>query len=204
MNATRTTRRWRHTVAGAALASLMLVAAGASAQIVKFEKLTEEQLGRLRKVALDKGSTLPVPAPLVGVLRLSPPQIAPTLRQVSFQGEDGVKNGFARLNDDSGYFFFRKAPTGLSAFHVDASLKLVAAAHDFAAERFIALPEKDAQDELNAEMLAWSRVLSPRGVSMPAPGARPRAPTDTPVPAPPSAVPPPASIPGTVPGTPAR
>jgi hypothetical protein len=133
------------------------------------------------------------------VLRLSPAQVAPAVRQVSFQGDDGVKHGFARLNNESGYFFFRKAPTGLSAYHVDTALKLVAGAHNFAAERFIALPEKAAQDELNAEMIAWSRVLSPRAVSMPAPGTRPRTPADAAAPAPP-----PASVPGTVPDTPAR
>jgi hypothetical protein len=164
----------------------------AGAQVLTLERLTDEQLGRLQKVALEKGSTIPLPAALVAVLRFSPAQVAPLVRQVSFQGDDGVKHGFAKLNDDSGYFLFRRAPGGLSAFHVDKAFKLLAAAHDFAGDRFIALAEKEGLDALNGEVVAWSRVLSPRGVSMPAPGTRPRPPAGSPppaVPAPPQAPP---------------
>ena len=203
MNETRSNRAWLRALAAAALALTWLASAGALAQNLKLERLTDEQLGRLRKVALDKGSTIPVPSVLVGVLRLSPAQIAPAVRQVSFQGEDGVKHGFARLNDDTGYFFFRRSPAGLWAFHADKELKLTAGARNFSAAQFIALPQKDGQEEFAAEMVAWSRVLSPRGVSLPPPGARGAPASAVPgvaLPAPPPA----ASVPGTVPAAPTQ
>jgi len=169
MNDIRKTRA--RALAAAVLALFWLASAGAAAQTLKLERLTDEQLGRLRKVALEQGSSIPVPPVLVGVLRLSPAQIAPTLRQVSFQGDDGVKHGFARLNDDTGYFFFRHSPVGLWAFHAEKDLKLTAGARNFSAKQFIALPAKEGQEEFAAEMNAWSRVLSPRGVSLPRPDA---------------------------------
>ena len=192
MNDTCIPTRRRRVLLGAAFVLLCVASGIAAGQIIKLEKLTDEQLGRLQKIALEKGSSIPVPAALVGALRLSPAQSAPVVRQVSFQADDGVKHGFARLNDETGYFLFRKSPTGLSAFHVDKDFQPVAAAHDFAGDRFIALPEKEARDELNGEIVAWSRVLSPRGVSMPAPGTRPKLPGNSPSPA----LPPSTSAPG--------
>jgi hypothetical protein len=140
-----------------------------AAQIIKLEKLSDEQLVRLQKVALAQGSSIAVPPPLVGVLHFTPAQIAPALRQVSFQLEDGVKHGFAHLNDDTGYFLFRRSPDGLSAYHVDKDFHLVDAAHNFGSDRFVALPAKEAQDEINGEVLAWSQVLAPKTVPVPPP-----------------------------------
>jgi hypothetical protein len=201
MNATCSNQTWLRALAAAALATLWLACTGAAAQALKLEKLTEEQLGRLRKIALDQGSTIPVPPLLVGVLRLSAGQIAPSVRQVAFQGDDGAKHGFARLNDGSGYFFFRRSPAGLWAFHADPRLVLVVAARNFSTEQFIALSAKDGQEAFAAEMVAWSRVLSPRGVSLPAPGTHPAQQMTSPIPA----LPPPAeAVPGAVPAAPAH
>ena len=195
MNDSCRTRAWPRALAALA-ATLWLVAA--SAQTIKLDTLTDEQLGRLRKVALDKGTSIPLPPVLTAVLRLSPAQVGPAVRQVTFQGDDGVKHGFARLNDESGYFFFRHSPAGTWAFHADKDLKLVVAAHNFSAQQFIALPETSGREELAAEMVAWSRVLSPRGVSLPPPGARPpTGGTASPAPAP-QAVP---SSPGAAPAS---
>ena len=159
-----------------------LAAGLCAAQDLKAEKLTDEQLLRLRKVALAQGSSIPVPPPLVDALHFTPAQIRPSVRQVSFQGDDGVKHGFARLNDDSGYFLFHRSPDGLSAYHVDKDFHLVGAAHNFGGDRFMALPPKAAQDEVLGEVAAWSRVLAPKVVTPPAPtgGAKPPAGTAAP------------------------
>jgi len=197
------TRAWSRALAVAALATLWFAAAGAAAQILKLDRLTDEQLGRLRKVALEKGSTIPIPAVLAGVLHLTPAQIAPAVRQATFQSDDGVKHGFAHLNDDTGYFFFRRSAEGLWAFHADKALKLELGARNFSAGQFIALPAKDGEEEFAAEMNAWSRVLSPRGVSLPTPDPR-RAPgTAVPAPALPAPLPG-APAPGAGPAAPAR
>ncbi len=193
MNESRRTRARPRALALAAAAALWLAAA--SAQTPKLDTLTDEQLVRLRKVALDKGTSVPLPPALTAVLRLSAAQVGPAVRQVTFQGDDGVKHGFARLNDDSGYFFFRRSPNGVWVFHADKSLSLVIAAHTFSAQQFIALPEGSGHDELAAEMMAWSRVLSPRGVSLPPPGARP--PSDSAASARPPSIPGAAPLPGT-------
>jgi hypothetical protein len=117
---------------------------------------------------------------------------------VSFQLDDGVKHGFARLNDGSGYFLFHRAPDGVSAYHVDKDFTLVDAAHNFGSDRFVALPAKPAQDDINAEVAAWSRVLSPKGVSPP-PGPSPKPATDAP-----PAAPPLLPTPGATPAAPAK
>lgn len=141
-------------------------------QLLKLDRLTDEQLQRLRKVANDQGTSIALPPAVVAILRLSPGAVAPLVRQVSFQREDGVKHGFARLNDDSGFFLFRKSgPQDLSVFRLDAAQKLVGAAHTFQGERLITLPPGAAQAAVDAELAAWSSVLSPRGVSLPRPGA---------------------------------
>jgi len=201
MNATRKDQPRLRALGAVVLATLWLASAGAAAQVLKLEKLTDEQLGRLRKVAIDKGTSVPLPPLLVGVLRLTPAQVAPAVRQVSFQGDDGTKHSFAHLNDESGYFFFRRAPAGMWAFRADKDLKLVASARNFSAEQFMALPAKEGEEELAAEMLAWSKVLSPRGVSLPKPDPRLAPSGNAPLPALPS--PPAPSVPGTVTPAPA-
>lgn len=181
MNEFRRTGAWPRALTGtltaamtaaltAALAAALWTGA-ASAQAPASGPITDEQLARLRNIAIDKGSTMPVPAPIATVLRLSSGQVAPAVRQVSFQGDDGVKHGFAHLNDDSGYFFFRRSPTGLWAFHTDRDLKLVIGAHNFSAQQFIALPEPSGREELAAELSAWSRVLSAQAAAPPVAGA---------------------------------
>lgn len=174
MNPSRTT--WARPLALAVTAAASLWLGAASAQSLALDTLSDEQLGRLRKVALDKGTSIPVPPALTAALRFSPEQVAPAVRQVSFQGDDGVKHGFARLNDESGYFLFRRAPAGIWAFHVGKDLKLVVAAHNFSAQAFIALPEAAGREELAAELNAWSRVLSPHGISLVPPGSATPAP----------------------------
>ncbi len=174
----------------------LLAGAHATAQTLKPERLTDEQLVRLQKVALSQGSSIAIPPGLVGVLHFTPAQVTPTLRQVSFQLDDGVKHGFARLNDGSGYFLFRRAPDGVSAYHVDKDFTLVDAAHNFSNDRFVALPAKPAQDGINAEIVAWERVLSPKGVAPP-PGPKPAA--DAPPGAPPRL-----PTPGAMPAAPAK
>lgn len=166
----RSTRILPRALAGAlAATALWMAAASAQAPAPAPATLTDAQIGRLRNIAIDKGSAMPVPPPLATVLRFTPAQVTPVVRQVSFQGDDGVKHGFAHLNDDSGYLFFRRSPAGAWAFHTDRNLQLVMGAHTFSAQQFIALPEASARDELAAEMGAWSRVLSAQGAPAPAP-----------------------------------
>jgi len=143
----------------------------------RLDRLTEEQLLRLEKVALDKGTSIPVPGPIAAVLHLAPEQVAPLVRQVSFRGDDGTKHGFARLNDGTGFFLFRTvAANDMSVYRLDTNQKVLAAAHNFQGGRLIALPPAEAQVEVDGELAAWSRVLSPKGVSMPRPDGAPAAP----------------------------
>lgn len=145
------------------------------------DRLSPEQLARLQIIALQQGSTIPMPAALVDVLHLTPAQVSPSVRQVSFQEDDGVKHGFARLNDGSGYFLFRRSQeAGVSAYHVDRSFHLVAAAHNFTNERYMALPDAAAQAQLADEARAWSRVLTPKGAPPAAAPVAPAAPQSTP------------------------
>lgn len=153
-------------------AASALAAPGALPQQLKLDKLTDEQLQRLRSVANAQGTSIALPPAVVAILRLQAGAVAPVVRQVSFQREDGIKHGFARLNDGSGYFLFRKdGPSALSVFRLDAGQKLVVAAHTFAGERLVTLPASAAQAGADAELAAWSGVLSPRGVSLPRPEA---------------------------------
>ena len=200
MNAMCKARPWVRALGAAVLATLWLASAGAAAQVVKPETLTDEQLGRLRKVAIDKGTSVPLPRLLAAALHLAPAQVAPAVRQVSFQGDDGTKHGFAHLNDESGYFFFRRSPAGLWAFRADNDLKLVASARNFSAEQFIALPAKEGQEELAAELITWSKVLSQPAA--PAPGALQPPPGTEPVPPLPSS--PAQPVPGAITPAPSR
>ena len=47
----------------------------------------------------------------------------------------------------------------------------MSAAHTFQGGRLIDLPAAEAQAGVDAELSAWSRVLSPRGVMLPPPNA---------------------------------
>ncbi len=169
-------------------AALLLAAAGACAQstaparpaprpaviappsLLRVDRLTDEQVQRLEKVAREQGTSIGVPGPIASALHLEAAQIAPVVRQVSFQKEDGIKHGFARLNDGSGYFLFARGPDhGVTVLRVNNDFGLLGAAHTFAGNRFVALPPAEANDRLHGEILAWSGVLSPKGVVMPPP-----------------------------------
>jgi hypothetical protein len=155
------------------------------AQTAKVETLSDEQAARLWNVAFTQGSNIAVPAALAEALHLSPAQIAPSIRQVTVQFDDGAKHGFARLNDETGYFLFRRGTDGVTAYRLDKEFKLVVAAHNFGDERFIPLPEGTARDGVSAEIAGWLKVLSLPRPRIPLPGqAVPAAP-----PPPPSAPP---------------
>jgi len=148
----------------------------AASRVALAPRLTKEQVERLERVVQHQGSDIAVPPPVATVLHFTPRQIAPTVRQATFLDDNKSKHGFAMFNDGSGYFLFRRsAQDGLSVFHVDHDFHLLQAAHNFQTDRFIEMTPTRAQDELNAEVVAWSHVLSPRGVNLPLPvpaGAR--------------------------------
>ncbi len=130
--------------------------------------LTPEQLLRLERVVAARGTQIPVPAPVAAVLKLEAAQIAPSIRQVTFQDDEGVKHGFAPLHDASGFFLFRRSQTdGLTVFRLGRELQLLGAAHNFQGDRFLELTPGQAQIQSQAELASWSRVLTPRGASMP-------------------------------------
>jgi len=133
--------------------------------------LSVEQLVRLVKVVKDKGTDLTLPAPVIAALRFDPDQVQPTIRQVSMQGDDGVKHGFAPLHGASaGYFLFqRRSASDVLVFHVDQKLSLVAAARQFGPARFVALPANEGDRELAQEFARWSQVLSAPADSLPDP-----------------------------------
>ena len=134
--------------------------------------LTEEQMRRLEKVIGEQGSSVSLPPSLTSALLLSTPQVAPTVRQAAFEDAGGPRHGFALLNDGSGYFLFaRGTDRSVSGFHVDRAFHLVAAASSGADGRFLRLAGAAAQDQLGAEIRAWSLALSPRGVTLPPPKA---------------------------------
>ncbi len=139
--------------------------------LLRLDRLTGEQILRLEKIARDQGSSIAIPQPIAAALHLDAAQIAPVVRQVSFQQADGVKHGFARLNDGSGYFLFAREPdSAVTVYRVDKGFALLGAAHTFAGGRFISLDPAQARNRLQGEIAAWSGVLSPKGVVMPPPG----------------------------------
>ncbi len=143
----------------AAAAANPAAAAGADAT----RALSVEQLTRLELVVVRQGTSVPVPQPIAQAAHFTPTQVAPVVRQVSFLDDDGVKHGFAFLNDHSGYFLFRRhGDQDLSVYHVDLSFHIVGAAHNFQGSRFMELPEHEATDGLGGEILAWNRVMTPR------------------------------------------
>ena len=141
--------------------------------------LTPPELERLEKITLEKGTSVPLPAALASALHMTARQIAPTVRQSSFIEDDnfrggGTRHGFALFNDGSGFFLFRRdTQRGVSVFHIDRHFGLVAAAHEFPGQRYLEMTDQAALQELQGEVDAWGRVLSPRGpVSLPAKPAR--------------------------------
>jgi len=164
--------------------------------------LTPSELDRLEKITLEKGSSVPLPENLVRALKMTPRQVAPTVRQSSFVENDdfrkgGARHGFALFNDGSGFFLFRRdAKDGVSVFHIDRRFRLVAAAHEFEGERYLEMTDVAALKALQGEVEAWAHVLSPRGPVLPAavparilPGGNPPA-GSTVVPGVPAPVPP--------------
>jgi len=131
--------------------------------------LTSEQLTRLLKVVDKEGSHAAVPASVAGLLDLNPKQLAPDIKQVVYQDEDGNKHGFAPLNDGSGFFMFRAgASLGHSVYRVDEKMHLVRAARSLVRNGpLLPVAPNEAQRELDDEFASWSRVLSPNGPSAP-------------------------------------
>jgi hypothetical protein len=124
--------------------------------------LSAEQVTRLELVVVREGSSVPVPQAIAQVVHFTPAQVAPVVRQVSFLDADGVKHGFAFLNDHSGYFLFRRhGDQDLSVYHLDLSFHIVGAAHNFQGSRFMELPENEANNGLVGEILAWNHVMTP-------------------------------------------
>jgi hypothetical protein len=130
--------------------------------------LTPEELGRLLKVIDKQGSHAVLPRDVVAVLQLTAAQLGPDLKEAAWQDEEGIKHGFAPLNDGSGYFMFTSRPTqGQTVYVVDTDQHLVHAARTLLkGAPMIALPEQEAQRELEEEFRKWSKVLSPEGPSM--------------------------------------
>lgn len=186
---------------GTALAAALLLASGgaiaqapapaqpaprpaviAPPMLLRVDRLTDEQVQRLEKVALDRGTSIAVPPPIAAALHLEAAQIAPVVRQVSFQKDDGIKHGFARLNDGSGYFLFAREPNGgVTVFRVNREFGLLGAAHTFAGDRLMPLQPAVATDRLHGEILAWSALLSPPTAVMP-PARQPGSGAGAPVP----------------------
>jgi len=149
--------------------------------------LTHEQLGRLLK-AIDKhGSHTPLPRDVASVLQLKPSQFAPDIKEAAWQDENGDKHGFAPLNDGSGFFMFTSHPSqGQTVYVLDPDLHLLHAARTLLkGAPMIALPDNEAQRELEEELRRWSKVLSPEGPSMaPKPFSLHDAPSADPLPYP--------------------
>jgi hypothetical protein len=125
--------------------------------------LTQEQLQRLLKVVDDKGSRAAIPGPVAAILQLYPKQLAPDVKLVAYQDEDGNKHGFAPLNDSSGYFMFRSgASFGQVVYRLDSNMRLVRAARSLLKNgALLPLPQAEAQKELDDEFVHWAKVLSP-------------------------------------------
>jgi hypothetical protein len=135
--------------------------------------LTTEQLSRLLKVVDTRGSRATVPASVAAMLDLKPDQLSPDIKQAAYLDDQGNRHGFAPLNDQSGFFMFRSgASLGQSVYRVDATLHLVRAARSLVKNGpLLALPEAEAQKELDEEFARWSKLLSPNGPAVkPPPG----------------------------------
>ena len=135
--------------------------------------LTQEQLGRLLKVVDQRGSRTTIPPAVASVLQLQPAQYTPDIKQATYLDEPGNRHGFAPLNDGSGFFMFSSGPSfGQIVYRVDPDLHLVRAARSLLKNGpLLALPDAEAQRELDDELRQWSKLLSPNGaVVRPKPG----------------------------------
>lgn len=158
---------------GSALLAAALFCALAQSQAIA--TLTSEQRTRLEKTVLDKGTSIPVPPDIGRLLRLTPSQTAPLIRQASIQEPDDIKHGFALLNDGSGYLMTRRTSgNSLCVLRVDRDFHLLGGVQNFRNDRFIALTDADAQVELQTEIAAWAKVLAAARAPVPA-GAPPPA-----------------------------
>lgn len=159
-------RRMRAPAVGALLIACALLCEPARSMGIT---LTQEQLTRLLKVVDKQGSHATVPGSVAGLLDLDPKQLAPDIKQVVYQDEDGNKHGFAPLNDGSGFFMFRAgASIGHSVYRVDDKMHLVRAARSLVRSGpLLPLTPNEAQRELDDEFASWSKVLSPNGPSAP-------------------------------------
>lgn len=139
------------------------------------QTLTLNQLQRLLKVVDARGSRTTLPREVTSILDLQPNQYTPDIKQAVYLDDEGNRHGFAPLSDHSGYFMFRSGPSlGNSVYRVDPALHLVKAGRSMSRNSpVIALPEAEAQKELDDEFGRWSKVLSPNGpVEMPSPSGR--------------------------------
>jgi hypothetical protein len=127
--------------------------------------LTQEELGRLLKVVDKRGTRVAIPRPVASILQLKTGQHTPDIKEAAYLDEDGVRHGFGPLNDGSGFFMFSAgAALGQTVYVVDPDLHLVHAARSLLKNGpLLALPDAEAQRELDEEFHRWSKVLSPAG-----------------------------------------
>jgi hypothetical protein len=165
--------RLRHSLLGLASAIVTVwlvtcVAAPGLASAKDGPRLNKVQVDQIRKVIEQQGTKIPVPPPIATGLGLSARQIEPTIRQATFIDPEGVKHGFAELNDGSGYFLFRRSKKdGLAIFHCDREFNLVRAIREFETNQFLELSDADAKVEWTNEIEAWARVVMQRGAKAP-------------------------------------
>jgi hypothetical protein len=151
-----------------ALARLLVIGLSCAPAWVFAFGLTHDELVRLAKVVDKQGSHITLPRDVASVLQLKPEQFSPDLKDAAWQDEQGNKHGFAPLNDGSGFFLFTSEPAqGQTVYVVDTDLHLLHAGRTLlSGAPMIALPEPEAQRELDEEFQRWSRILSPAGPSM--------------------------------------
>jgi len=155
----------------ALLAGALLAPAWARAEELK---LTQEQLTRLLKVVDTKGTSVPIPPLVAASLKLTGKQHVPTVKQIAFETPDGVKHGFAPLNDKSGFIFFRRQPpSGQVVYRVGPDLHLIQAASSVESNRMNALSSEEGNKGLEDELSRWSDVLSPKS-ALPPPATAPQ------------------------------
>ncbi len=136
-------------------------------------KLTQEQLTRLLKVVETKGTSVPIPPLVAAALKLTGKQHVPSVKQVTIETADGVKHGFAPLNDKSGFIFFRRQPpSGQVVYRVGPDLHLIEAATSVEANRINTLSGEEGNKGLADELSRWSDVLSPTAPAPAAPASK--------------------------------
>lgn len=127
--------------------------------------LTHEQLERLLKVVDQRGTRVAIPPSVASVLQLKTGQLTPDIKEAAYLDEEGNRHGFGPLSDGSGFFMFSSGTSlGQIVYVVDPALHLVHAARSLMKNGpLIALPDVEAQRELEEEFRRWSKVLSPGG-----------------------------------------